>query len=331
MPGPSFSDLADFFKKPTAPTIAKPPAPTADKWMENFCLWMEESYQKLVHKERDPRLHASSLYETCARKEFLLELLKPPPETLVAGQIMTFDMGHMMHWWWQHRYLGPKQELWGDWYCAGCGLTTHGFMPMNCPCGRDWRAAMNYKELKVEDKTLGYVGHTDGILVDRVSGKRRIFEFKSISPDDYKKTERPKKAHIIQAHAYMRLLGPDETLVVYQNKGSQCEWTRLPDGTFDPGKPKVKAFVVKYDAKLWSGVEKMIHDREDALKELKQILADGKSVTAEHACKWGRICSSREDDAAKYCEVASQCFSMRAPNDGPPKPIDPKEEFRIPL
>lgn len=327
MSGPSLSKLADLFKKP-ASNVVKPPAPNADKWLENFCIWLEESYQKLVHHERDPRLHASTLYQTCARKELLIELLKPPPEHLVAGQLMTFDVGHMMHWWWQHRYLGPKQELWGDWYCAGCALTTHGFMPLACPCGRDWRSAINYKELLVEDKTLGYVGHTDGVLVDRVSGKRRIFEFKSASPTDYKEITKPKKAHIIQAHAYMRVLGPDEALIVYQNKGSQCEWRKNGE-EWIPGKPNIKPFIVKFDNNLWSKVEKQIHDRADALTELNAILKDGK-LTEAQVCKWGRICESRNDEPAKYCPVAGPCFNMRAPNDSN-KPIDPKAEFRIPL
>src|SRR5581483_2359074 len=202
-------------KKPVP--VERPKAPTADKWLSDFCLYLEDRYQKIVHpKERAKGRHASTLgSEACGRKEMLLALYEPPAEKFNAGQIATFEMGHMMHWWWQHRFLGPKQELWGDWYCAGCRTTTTGFMPMNCSCGVSWLDAISYRELNVKDEELGYSGHTDGILVDRASHKRRIFEFKSISPSEYKELVQPKEMHIIQAHAYMRRLGVDEALIVY--------------------------------------------------------------------------------------------------------------------
>ena len=332
MSNPSFRDLAGLLKKPTTTThtLTRPEAPDAVKWLENFGIWLEEAYQKTVHHERLPGLHASSLYETCGRKEMLLALLKPGPEKLRAGQLATFDVGHMMHWWWQHRYLGPKQELWGQWYCAGCNLTTTGFMPLNCSCGRDWRSAMNYKELSVEDKELGYTGHTDGILVDRMSGVRRVFEFKSISPSEYKDLSKPKYAHIIQAHAYMRRLGTVETLIVYQNKGSQCEWKMSETGELTPGKLNIKAFIVKFDPALWTKVEGMIHDRATALAELNLLLKDGTPVSEGHVCSQKRICETKRDDAAKYCPVRNQCFNLAAPGEVA-KPKDIWDEFRMPI
>lgn len=328
MPTPSFTELAKLMKKPVK--VTRPDAPPAEKWLENFSIWLEESYQKLVHHERSPGLHCSTLYETCGRKEGLLLLANPGPEVLKAGQISTFDMGHMMHWWWQHRYLGPKQELWGNWYCSGCAITTTGFMPMNCGCGRDWRVGISYRELLVEDKELGYVGHTDGILVDHLSSTRRVFEFKSISPSDFKDLSKPKKAHIIQAHAYMRRLGTTEAIIVYQNKGSQCEWRTIETGDLVPGKLNIKVYVIKYDPALWTTVENMIRDRNSAVEELNQILKDGKPITEEVVCKYKRICATKRDDAAKYCPVKHACFSMSAPNDKP-KSDDPFDDYRIPI
>jgi hypothetical protein len=328
MAEPAFTDLAKLLKKP--PVVTRPGPPDAAQWLENFSIWLEESYQKAVHKDRAPGLHCSTLYETCARKEGLVILHPPEEEVLKAGQLATFDMGHMMHWWWQHRYLGPKQELWGKWFCAGCGITTTGFMPLNCSCGRDWRLAMNYKELFVEDKELGYVGHTDGVLVDRISDTRRIFEFKSISPSEFKDLSKPKGAHVIQAHAYMRSLSLTEALIVYQNKGSQCEWKTNELGDLMPGRLNIKTYVVKFDPAIWKGVEDLIKSRAMALEEFNAILKDGKPLTQETVCKYKRICATKSADAARYCPVKNVCFSLPAPDDKP-KASDPFEDFRIPI
>lgn len=313
MTGPSFRDLASLMKRPSK--ITRPDAPDAEKWLDNFTLWLEECYPNLVPHPRDESiLHCSSLFQVCARKEGLIKKLNPPHEKIVAGQQLTFDIGHAMHYWWQHRYLGPRQELWGDWFCSGCKSTTRGFMPMSCSCGTDWRSGIHYVELEVKDETLGYIGHTDGILVDRASNKRRIFEFKSISDSEYKKLKGPKPSHIIQAHAYMRRLGPEEALIVYANKGIQCEWSRV-DGEIRAGKINVKPFVVKFDAKLWSEVETRIKERKEALTVFDKILQENGSITEADISKCRRICATKEDDAAKYCPVREQCFRMRAPED----------------
>lgn len=326
MSGPSFSDLAKLMKR--QPMIQRPDkAPDAATWLENFTLWLEESYHNLVPHPRDETLlHCSSLYQVCARKEWLVKMLTPAPEKLVAGQTLTFDIGHAMHWWWQHRYLGPRQELWGDWFCAGCKSTTRGFMPMKCSCGLDWRAGMNYIELEAKDEKLGVIGHTDGILVDRVSSFRRIFEFKSISDSEYKKLKAAKFAHVIQAHAYMHALGLTEALIVYANKGIQCEWGRA-DGSIKAGKINVKVYVIKFDAELWAQIVARIKDRKEALDHLNLLLKDGGKITEDHISSCPRICESKEDDAAKYCPVRDQCFRMRAPHDEP----KPQGEFNISL
>lgn len=324
MLGPSFKDLASLMKR--QPKIQRPDAPDAEKWLNNFTLWLEECYAKVVPHERDESvIHCSSMYQVCARKEWLIRKYSPAPEHILAGQQLTFDIGHAMHWWWQHRYLGPRQELWGDWLCSGCKSKTRGFMPMNCSCGMDWRIGVSYLEMEARDDKLGYIGHTDGVLVDRTSDHRRIFEFKSISDYEYKKLKAPKSAHVIQAHAYMRALGPMEALIVYANKGIQCEWERS-NGDLRAGKINIKPYIVKFDTDLWSEIEKRIKDRKEALKELNAIL-DGGSITEAHIAKCSRICETKDDDAAKYCPVREQCFRLRAPEDAS-KPVG---EFSISL
>jgi len=327
MPDPSFSEIGALMKKKPVRLQKAGSAPDAEQWLDDFTLWLEESYHNLVPHPRDETvLHCSSLYQVCARKEWLFRMLKPGPEKLVAGQTLTFDIGHAMHWWWQHRYLGPRQELFGDWFCAGCKTTKRGLMPMKCECGLDWRVGINYVELEVKDEKLGYIGHTDGILVDRLSGIRRVFEFKSISDSEYKKLKKPKFAHVIQSHAYMHSLGLTESLIIYANKGIQCEWGHS-DGSVKAGKINVKVYVVKFDNGLWTEMEKRIKDRKGALEELNLLLKNDGKITEERISTCPRICQSKDDDAAKYCPVRDQCFRMRAPGDEP----RPQGEFSISL
>lgn len=307
-----FSDLAKIIKqKDTIITKDNHVAPTAADWLEELEQWLEGDYNKIVPPPRSPGLHASGLYQVCARKEWLLKYFNPPAPKIVAGQQMTFDIGTAMHWWWQNRYLGPKQELWGDWFCSGCKTTTRGFMVMDCPCGADWRTNMRYEELPVEDKVLKFTGHCDGVLVDRKSSFRRVFEFKSTSQSAWDKIFFPKAAHVIQAHAYMRGLGLTEALIVYANKGQQCYWTKEAKG-FKPGRSKVKTFVVEFDTSIWTEIERRIKNHESALKELQTILDEGKKITEQQVVNQERICKTEEDDAAEYCPVREQCFAMQA-------------------
>jgi len=304
----SFANIANLLKKSEKP--AKVDGLTAEEWKSEFSNWLETDYQKIVPPPRKPGLHCSGLYEVCPRKEALLELLKPQSENIKAGQTMTFDLGTMMHWWWQHRYLGPKQELWGDWYCSSCKNTVTGLMPLNCSCGADWRISMHYKELGVEDKELKYTGHCDGVLLGK-NNQRRVLEFKSCSDSAYKKIIMPKKAHIIQAHGYMRCLGITEALIVYSNKGQQCDWIFESNGDVKVGEIKIKTFLVSYDSALWTEIEKRIKDNETIRKQIVDIIKSGKFVDEEFIAQQYRICTSEEDDAAAYCPVRKECFAMR--------------------
>jgi len=319
-----FDGIADLLQ----PEDNNPPKQdlTAEVWFNDFTSWLEGDYITKHQRVRTPGLHASELFRVCPRAIWLDHVFKPPKEVIKAGQQATFDVGHALHWWWQHRYLGPKGELYGDWTCSSCKTETKGTMPLNCPCGAPWQENMLYGELPVEDKRLKYTGHTDGILIDK-NGVRRIFEFKTSSPTDFKSITAPKESHIIQAHAYMRLLGPTETLIVYQNKGSQCEWAFGPDG-IKPGKLNIKPFIVKFDQAFWNKIEQRILDCEKVALELQAILDEKKQVPMSKIESCSRICQSKNDDAAKYCPVKEWCFKLIAPGDPPKKDI---EGERIPL
>lgn len=301
---PSIADIiAQFAIKPPSGT-------TADAWISGLAEWLEGPYEKLVHPERKPGLHASGLGKVCARREVLEEVFGAPDNKKKAGNFLTFDIGHAMHFWWQHRYLGPKGELWGDWECLGCRKTVTGFMPLDCPCGAPWQDAIRYHELAVEDKELGYVGHSDGIIVDQTSGVRRIFEFKTCGPQDYMELRAPKWDHIVQAHAYMRCLGPQEALIVYMDKGKQADWTMTPGGTFIATTPHIKAFVVPFDPVVWNPIEERIKEHHSARGLIEALRADGTRPSQSHVEQFRRVCDSPRCEQAKYCPVVKQCFNL---------------------
>ena len=110
----SIGDLiAQFKDKTPAPSIAP-----AQEWFNQFQEWLTKDYERIVHHDRKPGLHASGLYDVCARRNVLMTVYGSHTTPHTAGNYFTFDVGHALHYWWQERYLGPKQELWGDWMCT---------------------------------------------------------------------------------------------------------------------------------------------------------------------------------------------------------------------
>lgn len=302
---PSIADIiAQFAVKGTVGN-------TAEQWVKELSQWLEGDYGKLVHPAREPGLHASGLYKTCGRRVMLLEVFPTAEVSLKAGNHLTYDVGHAMHFWWQHRYLGPKGELWGDWECLGCKTIVKGFMPLNCPCGAPWQDAIRYHELEVRDTVLGYVGHSDGIIVDK-NGVRRVFEFKTVNPTEYPELRAAKWEHVIQAHAYMRCLGTQEALIVYLDKGRQCDWTVSSALGFQAGAPHVKAFVVPFDPVIWNPIEERIKVHHEAVTHLQQILSAGKRPAQSDVSRFKRVCDGPRCETAKNCPVAKQCFALGA-------------------
>ena len=348
----SIGDLIAQFGNPKpepAPEVAD-----AEEWFKGFQDWLASDYERLVHKERKPGLHASALGKVCGRRPLVIAAFGASYVPDTAGNYFTYDMGHALHFWWQERYLGPRQELWGDWKCMACPCphcetvldkivaalnkadkqevynncehcrgtgrkVTRGLMPMDCACGTPWQDSVRYMELPVEDKELDYVGHCDGILPHKP--KRRLFEFKTMSPSEYEKLEKrsapykegPKLEHVVQAHAYMGPLGLDEALIVYVNKGSQCKWTVDRCGQFVAGEPKVTPFIIQWDQALWDGIVARIHDHHRAIKLLNERKAIGKRVSREDITTQPRVCKDMKCDMALRCPVSRECFSLDVP------------------
>jgi len=344
MPSLSFGDIISQFAGP------KPEGETAtseaDVWFKDFMVWLEGRYEKTVHAPRKPGLHASSLNKLCGRRRLLISAFGENQVPHTAGNYLTFDVGHAMHFWWQERYLGPKQELIGDWVCVGCpcpecgplvelatcredriaiykscsscrgtgGKVTRGLMPLKCECGKPWQESVHYLELPVVNEELNYVGHTDGLLKHKP--KPRIFEFKTISVSEYekhfvkKKNPVPLEDHVVQAHAYMAPLGLDEAIIVYENKGSQCKWKVNMFGQFEALETKLKTFLIKFDNAIWDPIVARIHEDHRAVAALQVILDEKRTPSREEIAEFPRICSDKNCNLAARCALSRECFSL---------------------
>lgn len=276
--------------------------------------WLEHGK---TEPPRAPGLHCSSLWKTCARK-ILLETKyadEIKQEVIKAGSRMTFDMGHALHDMMQNNYLGAFKRIWGDWKCLRCQDIVHrGTLPEACPkCDLAWRDAKDgshniiYAELFVHSEELDYCGHCDGILLGRgKSPKHRVFEFKTKSKAQFKTLRSPDTSHIVQVHAYMYALDMDEAVILYWDKGSQCDWSRDDEGNWLAGDPHLKAYTVKFDNDLWAQISIRIRDYHKAAK-LAQSLP---TISAADITKFPRLCTYRKCDLALSCPVSAQCFRL---------------------
>ncbi len=294
-------------------TVLAESANPANDLVEDLCHWLEHGK---TEPARAPGLHCSSLWKTCARRPPLEHMYANylTTEVIKAGSRMTFDMGHSIHNLIQNGYLGPFKRLYGEWKCLVCQDIIHkGIMPDACPkCDIPWRNEKDgdqnivYSELFVKDDALNYCGHCDGVLLGRDNKTKRVFEFKTISKSQYGSLRQPKSAHVMQVHAYMNGLGLKEAVVLYWDKGSQCDWSRDPDGSWISGKPHLKSFLVKWDDELWNAMVKRIHDYH-AATELVRTLP---TVGTDTVMQFPRVCTHDGCDMARDCPVARWCFGL---------------------
>ena len=305
-----FSESGEASKVETKPAESMDPAKDL---VDDLVDWLENGK---TEPPRAPGLHCSSLWKTCARIPLLSEVYSDLiiEEQLKAGSRMTFDMGHALHDMIQNVYLGPFGRLWGEWKCLNCQKVIHkGTMPKSCPeCELPWRddrdGSQNivYSEMFVKDKDLDYCGHCDGVLLGRDETQRRVFEFKTKSKSQFATLRRPEAAHVIQVHAYMNGLGLKEAVILYWDKGSQCDWSRDSDGKWLAGNPHLKSFHVKWDEELWAAMVKRIRDYHRATTMVRKL----PTVTTETVMQFPRVCTHNGCDLAKACPVAKPCFSL---------------------
>lgn len=276
-------------------------------------------------------LRSSALHEVCGRREaiFALHPELDRPGVINAGRRLTFDVGHGVHATFQNKYLGPMGVLWGQWICRSCRHLVVGLMPTRCEtCGAGRRAPVAWKdsegvehtevldnieyvEFSFTNKNYGYTGHPDGLLIDddlSLVMPNVVFELKTISPSGYKTLKVPKEDHVIQMHAYMYQFQMREALIVYFNKGKQCDWTRT-DGPLIAGKMQLRIFHVEWDDDVWDGVVQ----RMDNHWKARLLLAREEPAEVADVVKFPRVCDSPTCFLAKECSARSQCFSLRTP------------------
>lgn len=281
--------------------------------VEDLIEWLERDK---TEKARAPGLHCSSLWKTCARTPLLMAMFGDliEEEKLKAGSHMTFDMGHALHDMIQNHYLGPFGRLWGNWKCLNCQAIVHvGTLPKSCGrCDVPWRNPKDgtinivYDESFVKDKELDYCGHCDGIILGRDGKKKRVFEFKTKSKSQFGRLRRPEFSHIIQVHAYMNGLGLREAIVLYWDKGSQCDWSRDGEGNWLAGDVHLKAYHIPFDDELWAEMKTRIMDYHKATALVKTL----PTVTSQDVMKFKRVCAHDKCDLAISCKVSKFCFRM---------------------
>jgi hypothetical protein len=153
-----------------------------------------------------------------------------------------FDEGHFIHAKWQNR-IYEMGNLWGDFKCQNCDLTTSGLSPKVCQ--HCFCATLVYDEVKMLDNSLRIAGHTDGWV--KGLGDDYLIEIKSIgegtlrfeAPDllrdadhDLKKAwrniRRPFRGHLLQGQMYLELArrmfgdeAPKEIVFLYELKMDQ--------------------------------------------------------------------------------------------------------------
>lgn len=291
---------------------AAPALPPDQEFLADLIYWLENVK---TEPPRAPGLHASSLWKTCARVPLLQKMFADELEVerITAGSRMTFDVGHALHDLIQTDYCGPWGRLWGSWKCIRCQDVTHeGTMPAACPrCGlpsrdpHDNARNIVYAETPVHDKELQYVGHCDGIILDR-AGNKRVFEFKTISKSQYEKLRAPKAAHVIQAHAYMSALGLREAIIVYWDKGSQCDWSKDESGRWVSGPPRLKVYLVAWDQALWNNMITRIKNYHRAAETARRLPV----VSAKDVSAFSRVCSHSRCALAEDCSVSKFCFKV---------------------
>ncbi len=323
----SLSDLFKMLADPPPPTTAlPPPPPAAPAPTDGMPLSLPDRFKRVAlgyikgsagtGGRYENYLRASGLHSVCGR---CTAIFREHPSLNVgeqrsAGGVMTADIGHQAHAWWQNKYLGPAGVLWGEWVCVRCSPVTEvegrpsltpvlvGLMPAQCPeCDAPRVLASQqiiaFNEMLVRDDKLRYSGHPDGLLVIPDYARRVLFELKTIKTDAFDKLRRPKPEHCVQVNAYMRLTDTTEALVTYIDKGRQCPW-RVAAGQFISGEARVKVFRVAFNADLWAKVEEGIREH-------------WRAVAGENPRKLVRICRTPSCSRARLCVARNICFSLR--------------------
>lgn len=219
--------------------------------------------------ERSPGIHASEISSEymCTRREVIrltidaAGLNSKPPITPKSQGI--FDVGHALHEWLRHEYLGPMGILKGIWACQNCpGGVVHGYMPSVCPaCGST--GYFKYDEIEVKIPEYGITGHIDGIVtLDEVD---YILDIKTHSTFTWKNLSDIKEGHKRQLNIYMRAYGIHKAVCLYVCKDNM----------------EMRSYIIDFDEDLFQTTLR------EGLYDLEQNFKDGILPPMDSRCKSG--------------------------------------------
>jgi len=242
-------------------------------------------YDKDWSDERVPGYHPSSMFFLCPRQELLKKQIpKITQPRFDLTMLLKFNHGHALHYWFQHRLLGPTGLIIGEWACLRCNDKTSGTMPSKCPCGAG-RDCISFVERKIYREP--FVGHIDGEII--LSSGRALLELKSTNYYLNKIVE-PLDYNVYQANIYMWATGIHQTLMVYISK---------------PQSLRMKMFLVKFDqGMLDDALEKVEHSK------VIRAMSDKEMRKANPADSIG-ICASMGCFTASKCAWVNECFRGR--------------------
>lgn len=228
-------------------------------------------------RERPPGLHASEIsgcprkavYSLCGTEK------REKTETLMSKRVWRrrFAIGHKIHDMFQADFerMARKSGLHEH---LGKGYT----IEFTKEVGINPTKGMYYSS------KWDIYSHCDGIFVIKnAAGEplvRIALEIKSMAPDDFEKTNKPKPEHIEQAHVYMACIDVPFAWFLYYNKGNQ-NYT----GSDNP------SFFITFDPALWEGLEarfEMFHTHA-AMK----TLPDREEGIVCEFCPFGWTCQPR--------------------------------------
>lgn len=279
--------------------------------------WIAATPPEVRDGGRKPGWHVSSLAYLCPRGIAIRKIVEdflPKESGFEPKQLVRFDVGTGVHWWWQNCYLGPMQKLVGRWACVGvCDTVVEGKMPKERhDCGVKYargpgRVFWEYLEPTMSYQEPGWlfpiVGHCDGEIDDTPPPGELdtlgLLELKTANADSMPMRE-VDPGYMQQIQTYMWLRKKSWAKVVFIN----------PDGRFynkdEPGmRLSCQQLVVPYDDAYRIKALEKVRAAEAILQEFLKVRS-GNGTFKEWPEK---ICATKNDKPAERCGVASVCFN----------------------
>lgn len=242
--------------------------------------------------------HASDVTKPdfCPRKTCLLLIkgAKPEAQFINASLRATFDVGNATASLITNKWLSNR--VIGNWECLSCGFTSNLSLQPGVKCCD--HKNLHYKEMCFVHKDSGISGSLDAVI-PVFTNKWSIIELKIIRPEDFASIQAPLAEHRIRTNLYMEIVENsgsslvnmfdlDKAIVLYVSRGFGKKHTE-----FNQILP-FKEFIVKRDKEA-----------------VKPYLEKGKVIKLfkEKGLIPKGCCMATTDKLAKFCPVATECFS----------------------